>query len=521
MSLRRKILPLYAVLSLMLFFVVPSWSTETGEEEWVPQPTTTFLANRGITHTVSAEPLGAGRLSFSLLGSWYHQKNDILKAPPAESNIMTGILAFSWGVNSFVDVFAALPAYLITRPDPLDNTIGIGSFSGGLMGSLPLPKSSPLRLGAKFSLIGGTASDQINENAADGYNFYETRTKFDFQGLIMESLVFGDEYRGIKIHLNQGASRAIDDDRTNFLLSAGVQGIVHPMIILGAEVNSRTNLSNFAIKTDPLWLTLSFNLRTPHYFSTIIGSDITLSRERSSLTTSNSLEPFRLFGGVVLSFDALQGKRREAAELEKQKALEKAEAEKRAQDAQRTADSLAQKAKEDSLALAKEREAAKQRADSLAKKAVEDSIALANTKKQLEEEKSKRSDAEKQLLATGLLLLDAVYFESGRTEISINSKPYLNIIGKMLTKYPKLQIEVAGHTDNTGRYQTNMELSFARANSVKNYLIQVSPELATRLSARGYGPDMPKDTNKTANGRRNNRRVELQVTNKEALKEYK
>ncbi|NLW32694.1 MAG: OmpA family protein, partial [Fibrobacter sp.] len=81
--------------------------------------------------------------------------------------------------------------------------------------------------------------------------------------------------------------------------------------------------------------------------------------------------------------------------------------------------------------------------------------------------------------------------------------------------------EVAGHTDNTGRYQTNMELSFARANSVKNYLIQVSPELATRLSARGYGPDMPKDTNKTANGRRNNRRVELQVTNKEALKEYK
>lgn len=541
MSLRRNSLPLYALLSLILFHASPSWSTENNAEnntatttvvtsaengtvnssqEWVPQPTTTFYANRGIMHTSSAEPLGAGRITFSLLGSWYNAKNGISSELPKKSNIMSGMFAFSWGVNSYVDIFAALPGYLLI-PKGLDNSIEVGNFSGGIMGSLPLPESSPFKLGAKFTLFGNTSSQQITPYGADGYDFYESFDNFNFQGMIMESLVFGTESKGFKIHLNEGASKAIDDDRTNFLLGLGVQGIVHPMIVLGAEVNARTNLEDFQLKTDPAWVTLSFLLRTPHYFSATVGADIALSRERSENEYSNALEPFRLFGGVVITFDALQRKRREAAAAEQKELLEKAETEKMAQDAQRRADSLAQKAKEDSLALVQQREAEKQRADLLAKKAIEDSIALANAKRLLEEEKSKRSDAENQLLATGLLLLDAVYFESGKTEISINSKPYLNVIGKMLSKYPKLQLEVAGHTDNTGRYQTNMDLSFSRANSVKNYLIQVVPELATRLSARGYGPDMPKDSNNTANGRRNNRRVELQVTNKDILKEYK
>ncbi|MDO5577636.1 MAG: hypothetical protein Q4F84_11225, partial [Fibrobacter sp.] len=287
-----------------------------------------------------------------------------------------------------------------------------------------------------FTLFGSTSSNSFNSNnAADGYYFYESLDKFNFQGLVMESLVFGTESKGFKIHVNEGVSKAIDDDRTNFLLALGIQGIVHPMIVLGAEVNSRTDLENFKLKTDPTWVTLSFLLRTPHYFSATVGADIALSRERTEdKYASNALEPFRLFGGVVITFDALQRKRREAAAAEQKELLEKAEAEKKAQDAQRRADSLAQKAKEDSLALVQQREAEKQRADLLAKKAIEDSIALANAKRLLEEEKSKRSDAENQLLATGLLLLDAVYFESGKTEISINSKPYLNVIGKMLSK---------------------------------------------------------------------------------------
>ena len=70
------------------------------------------------------------------------------------------------------------------------------------------------------------------------------------------------------------------------------------------------------------------------------------------------------------------------------------------------------------------------------------------------------------MLSTGELLLDAVYFMSGKTFLSDNSKPYLNIIGKMLLKYPKLQIEAKGHTDNIG---AKLPISFSAKAGPKRY----------------------------------------------------
>jgi flagellar motor protein MotB len=52
------------------------------------------------------------------------------------------------------------------------------------------------------------------------------------------------------------------------------------------------------------------------------------------------------------------------------------------------------------------------------------------------------------------------------------------------------------------------------------YLIRVAPDLSGRLVAHGYGPTQPKEDNKTANGRKVNRRVEIQVLNRDVLKEY-
>ena len=52
------------------------------------------------------------------------------------------------------------------------------------------------------------------------------------------------------------------------------------------------------------------------------------------------------------------------------------------------------------------------------------------------------------------------------------------------------------------------------------YLSGIIPELYNRLSARGYGPNMPKSTNSSADGRQINRRVEITVLNKDVLKEY-
>jgi outer membrane protein OmpA-like peptidoglycan-associated protein len=171
-----------------------------------------------------------------------------------------------------------------------------------------------------------------------------------------------------------------------------------------------------------------------------------------------------------------------------------------------SADSLAAKARRDSLAMAE--------------KSRRDSAALAESARKLAEERSLRGDMEKQLLTTGLLVLDAVYFETARTDISINSEPYLDMLAKMLAKYPKLRLEVAGHTDHVGSEAYNQRLSQGRAAAVKGYLAAAEPSLAGRLTARGYGESSPKADNNTAEGRMRNRRTELQVMNKEALEEY-
>ena len=149
-----------------------------------------------------------------------------------------------------------------------------------------------------------------------------------------------------------------------------------------------------------------------------------------------------------------------------------------------------------------------------------DTLALVQAASNRAFNKDNRSDAEKQFLSTGQLFLDDVHFKAGDTIVSSNSKPYLNTIGKMLLKYPKLMIEVGGHTDNTGDSEYNIDLSRGRAESVRDYLIKVAPGLSSRLSARGYGMRLPKADNRTKKGRTSNWRVLLRVINTSALPEY-
>jgi outer membrane protein OmpA-like peptidoglycan-associated protein len=69
---------------------------------------------------------------------------------------------------------------------------------------------------------------------------------------------------------------------------------------------------------------------------------------------------------------------------------------------------------------------------------------------------------------------------------------------------------VEGHTDSQGRVQDNQELSLARAQSVRDYLVSRGIA-ADRISAHGLGSERPVATNKTAEGRADNRRVEIVV----------
>src|SRR5690606_12223657 len=93
---------------------------------------------------------------------------------------------------------------------------------------------------------------------------------------------------------------------------------------------------------------------------------------------------------------------------------------------------------------------------------INDSLALAEANRRLRYAQANMSTVEKEFLSSGLLVMDAVYFETGKTEISKNSEPYLELIAKMLTKYPKLQIAVDGHSDNVGGQDYNLKLSQER-----------------------------------------------------------
>lgn len=488
----------------------------------VVAPTNTMQGTRGLSQTSSAEALGEGRLVLGVHGPWYRQERQFSGVPNQKADIFTGVGTIAYGISRQWDVFASLSGYGSNNYNS-SNASGLGTLGGGVQATLPFTPTAPIRMGAQFGVFNGLSKNPIDSNFADGYNYFETRTGMDFRTSLIQTLVFGSEGAALKMHFNEGLVTSIESGVDPLmLLGTGIQMNL-PVAAVGLELHSRTDIKDIALATDPLWLTPSMQFRTGYNLNLSIGGDVSLSKERNNPNAMRALEPYRVFGGLAFTFDTQEEKRRQ----EKLEAFKVSQ--ERARLRAKNAD-LARKAQEDSLDAASaslqmnnmtaenESLAVKSRQD--AERARQDSMALADARKRLEEEKSRRTDMENQLLTTGLLAMDAVYFETGRTEISINSKPYLNMLAKMLTKYPKLQIEVAGHTDNVGSEAYNQNLSQGRSAAVMTYLVSQAPELSGRLTSRGYGESMPKADNRTADGRKFNRRTELQVLNKDALREY-
>jgi outer membrane protein OmpA-like peptidoglycan-associated protein len=109
------------------------------------------------------------------------------------------------------------------------------------------------------------------------------------------------------------------------------------------------------------------------------------------------------------------------------------------------------------------------------------------------------------------VILEGVTFATGKAELTDESRAILTNVAQSLVANPEVRVEVAGHTDNTGGRRTNMRLSQARADAVKDFL-EANGVGADRITARGYGPDTPVASNRTAEGRAQNRRVELKRT---------
>jgi outer membrane protein OmpA-like peptidoglycan-associated protein len=107
-------------------------------------------------------------------------------------------------------------------------------------------------------------------------------------------------------------------------------------------------------------------------------------------------------------------------------------------------------------------------------------------------------------------IIEGIEFEFDRADIRDTSKPKLDRAIKVLTDHPDIRIEVSGHTDNEGTAQHNDELSLARAEAVKKYLVDGGVD-ASRIETRGAGSREPVATNETEDGRAKNRRTEFKI----------
>ena len=129
-------------------------------------------------------------------------------------------------------------------------------------------------------------------------------------------------------------------------------------------------------------------------------------------------------------------------------------------------------------------------------------------------------DRETELLDTGMIRLNDVKFATKSTELDATSQRALDEVGVILTRWPQLRIEIAGHTDDRGSDRDNRELSVARAQAAHDYLTKRFPGLdAKQLTTKGYGESKPLTKNRTDRDRAKNRRVEFKVLNREVLKQ--
>jgi OOP family OmpA-OmpF porin len=104
----------------------------------------------------------------------------------------------------------------------------------------------------------------------------------------------------------------------------------------------------------------------------------------------------------------------------------------------------------------------------------------------------------------------SILFETGKASFEKETDNVLQAMVVIFKEYPQANFAIEGHTDDVGSKSTNEALSGRRANAVRDYLITKGIS-ADRLTANGFGEEFPIASNKTRNGRKENRRVEVKL----------
>lgn len=108
--------------------------------------------------------------------------------------------------------------------------------------------------------------------------------------------------------------------------------------------------------------------------------------------------------------------------------------------------------------------------------------------------------------------IEGISFKAGSAELVPSSLSTLDKTIAALKKNSKAKVEIEGHTSSEGGEEYNQKLSEDRANSVRAYMIKKGIA-QDRITAVGYGYSRPKASNDTEAGRKQNRRIEVRITN--------
>jgi len=120
-------------------------------------------------------------------------------------------------------------------------------------------------------------------------------------------------------------------------------------------------------------------------------------------------------------------------------------------------------------------------------------------------------EIKKEVVQKIALAAKGINFENGKAVITASSFKSLDDLATLLNSYPGASVEIQGHTDNNGAADANKTLSQDRANAVKRYLAAGGVAEA-RMTAVGYGQEMPIADNATPAGKAKNRRVDFKLS---------
>jgi outer membrane protein OmpA-like peptidoglycan-associated protein len=113
------------------------------------------------------------------------------------------------------------------------------------------------------------------------------------------------------------------------------------------------------------------------------------------------------------------------------------------------------------------------------------------------------------LSSKGRWATQGILFATGKADLRPESRPVLKEIAAALTQHADLKILIEGHTDNVGTPASNLTLSDARAAAVKAALVADFAVAGDRITTKGLGDTKPSAPNTSAEGRAQNRRVEI------------